>query len=127
MDGSDLEDVLSQPGTPVFGSGDGNLANYLWVGARVRLVDFEYSDRSDRAYELAEVSEHISVWEHSTIGLEPVLGRIELTAAGAVRLRDCRRLLALFWLLRIVTRRRDLSGRRSGVLPGQAERMLQLL
>lgn len=127
VDSSDLEGVLGRPGTPVFGSGDGNLANYLWDGTRVRLVDFEYSGRSDRAYELAEVGEHISVWEHSTIGLEPVLKRIELTSVEAVRLRDCRRLLALFWLLRVMTRRKDLSGRSSGALPGQVSRMLELL
>jgi Ser/Thr protein kinase RdoA (MazF antagonist) len=127
VDSSDLEDVLGRPGTPVFGSGDGNLANYLWDGTQVRLVDFEYSGRSDRAYELAEVVEHISVWEHSTIGLEPVLKRIELTSVEAVRLRDCRRLLALFWLLRVLTGRKDLSGRSSGALPGQAMRLLELL
>jgi hypothetical protein len=47
--------------TPVFGSGDGNLANYLWDGTRVRLVDFEYSGVSDRAFELAEATEHVSM------------------------------------------------------------------
>ncbi|MFD2082861.1 Phosphotransferase enzyme family protein [Actinopolymorpha cephalotaxi] len=44
---------------PVFGPGDGNLANYLWDGRRVRIVDFEDSGRSDRAFELAEVTEHV--------------------------------------------------------------------
>jgi aminoglycoside phosphotransferase (APT) family kinase protein len=55
-----LEELLAQPGTPVFGTGDGNLANYLWDGTDVRVIDFEYSGRSDRAFELAEVVEHIS-------------------------------------------------------------------
>ncbi|WUH99549.1 aminoglycoside phosphotransferase family protein [Spirillospora sp. NBC_00431] len=128
VDGSDLEDVLARPGTPVLGSGDGNLANYLWDGTRVRLVDFEYSGRSDRAYELAEVAEHISVWEQSTTGLEPVLDRVELTPDEAVRLRDCRRLLALFWLLRVLSRRDHRHGRSAAAaLPGQATRLLELL
>jgi hypothetical protein len=30
---------------PVFGQGDGNLANFLWDSDRVRLVDFEDSGR----------------------------------------------------------------------------------
>ncbi|MFF4574769.1 hypothetical protein [Streptomyces sp. NPDC001410] len=37
-------------GPEVFGPGDGNLANYLWDGSRVRVVDFEDSGRSDRAF-----------------------------------------------------------------------------
>jgi hypothetical protein len=127
VDGSDLEAVLGRPGTPVFGTGDGNLANYLWDGTTVRFVDFEYSGRSDRAYELAEVGEHISVWENSTTGLEAVLERIELTSAEAARLRDCRRLLALFWFLRVMTRRKDLAGQNSDVLEGQAMRLLGML
>lgn len=45
--------------TPVFGQGDGNLANFLWDGHRARLVDFEDSGRSDRAFELATFVEHV--------------------------------------------------------------------
>jgi hypothetical protein len=112
-----LEELLAQPGTPVFGTGDGNLANYLWDGTDVRVIDFEYSGRSDRAFELAEVIEHISVWRDDPAGMTAVLERLELTAAEVGRLTECRRLLALYWLLR--TRgetRRD-----------QAKRMLALL
>ncbi|WP_281367907.1 hypothetical protein [Nonomuraea typhae] len=34
-----LAETLARPGTPVFGTGDGNLANYLWDGTRVGVVD----------------------------------------------------------------------------------------
>ncbi|MEU6002889.1 hypothetical protein ABZ837_34415 [Streptomyces sp. NPDC047197] len=44
---------------PVFGPGDGNLANYPWNGSSIQVVDSEDSDRSDRAFELAEITEHI--------------------------------------------------------------------
>ncbi len=47
---------------PVFGQGDANLANFLWDGERVRMVDFEDSGLSDRAFELAVLVEHISAW-----------------------------------------------------------------
>jgi hypothetical protein len=115
--GPGLERMFAQPGTPVFGTGDGNLANYLWDGTRVRVIDFEYSGRSDRAFELAEVTEHIAVWENDPAGLTAVLDRFELTAEEAARFTECRRLLALFWLLRC----------RQEIRPAQADRMLALL
>src|SRR6202044_1029552 len=52
---------------PVLGQGDANLANFLWDGERVRIVDFEDSGTSDRAFELAVLVEHISTW--SDVGL----------------------------------------------------------
>ncbi|MDI5970000.1 aminoglycoside phosphotransferase family protein [Streptomyces sp. SL13] len=62
---------LAPPPHPVFGPGDGNLANYLWDGSRVRVVDFESSGRSDRAYELAEITEHVSGWTSDAPGFAP--------------------------------------------------------
>jgi len=44
----------------VLGQGDGNLANFLWDGGQVRIVDFEDSGPSDRAFELAVLVEHLS-------------------------------------------------------------------
>jgi Ser/Thr protein kinase RdoA (MazF antagonist) len=44
------------PADQVFGNADGNLANFLWDGARCRIVDFEDSGVSDPAYEAAHVS-----------------------------------------------------------------------
>jgi aminoglycoside phosphotransferase (APT) family kinase protein len=49
-------------GDPVLGQGDANLANFLWDGTKVRIVDFEDSGPSDRAFELADLVEHLSVW-----------------------------------------------------------------
>ncbi|MEV1171950.1 phosphotransferase [Nonomuraea sp. NPDC049784] len=112
-----LEQLLARPGTPVFGTGDGNIANYLWDGTKVRVIDFEYSGRSDRAFELAEVTEHIAVWENDPAGMTAVLERLELTTEEAARLTECRRLMALFWLLRA----------REEIRSEQADRMLALL
>lgn len=123
-----LESSLGRPGRPVFGAGDGNLANYLWDGTEVRVVDFEYSGRSDRAYELAEVTEHISARAGDTIGMAHVLERFELDSAEVGRLMDCRRLLALFWLLRVrpgVGATEDRTRRDAQV--SQARRLLGLL
>jgi hypothetical protein len=92
-------DLAPDPDLPaVFGPGDGNLANYLWDGSRVTVVDFEYSGRSDRAYELAEITEHVSSWVESELDVAGFLGHFRLTPAETARLGDCRRLLSLVWL-----------------------------
>jgi hypothetical protein len=116
---SGLVELFERQGRPVFGTGDGNLGNYLWDGSEVRLVDFEYAGRSDRAYELAEITEHISVQS----GLDSVLERTDLDAAETARLKQCRRLLALFWLLRILSTSRG----GPGALTAQSARLLDLL
>ncbi|MEV4180892.1 phosphotransferase [Streptosporangium canum] len=78
---------------PVFGASDGNTANFLWDGVRVRIVDFEESGRSDRATEVAEMAEHVSCWVHGE-------GEVcfELDSAEERRLLECRRLFALLWV-----------------------------
>lgn len=124
---SALEAMLGRPTRPVFGTGDGNLANFLSDGTEVRLVDFEYSGRSDRPYELAELAEHISVQTANGPGMEYVLGCFDLDSAEADNLKNCRRLLAAFWLLRIMGDERGDPQIRAKVLAGQATRLLTLL
>lgn len=80
---------------PVFGAGDGNLANFLWDGTRVRIVDFEDSGRTDLAFELAELSEHVSMWVDGEV---EIAHRFELSGEEERRLRDCRKLHSLIWL-----------------------------
>ncbi|MEU4578191.1 aminoglycoside phosphotransferase family protein [Nonomuraea sp. NPDC023979] len=111
----------SEGDPPVLGAGDGNLANFLWDGERVRIVDFEDSGRSDRVYELAELSQHVSMWVDGEVD---VLRHVELTAAERARLRECSRLHALTWLFL-------LSGEGPRNPPGtfrrQVERVLAVL
>ncbi|MFE9429011.1 phosphotransferase family protein [Kitasatospora sp. NPDC006697] len=82
----------------VFGPGDGNLANYLWDGTRVRVVDFEDSGLSDRPFELAEITEHAASWVGPPLDSEAFLNLFDLNSAERTRLLECRRLLALVWL-----------------------------
>ncbi|MFK0193022.1 phosphotransferase [Kitasatospora sp. NPDC090308] len=84
---------------PVLGQADGNLANFLWDGTGVRLVDFEDSGRSDHPYELAEVVEHVSSWVDTDLDAAAFLSRFDLSPAEDRRLLECRRLLALLWLV----------------------------
>ncbi|MEL5953630.1 aminoglycoside phosphotransferase family protein [Streptomyces sp. CLV115] len=92
-------DRADAPHVPVvFGPGDGNLANYLWDGSRVRVVDFEDSGLSDRPFELAEITEHVGGWTGPPLDAEAFLDLFDLTPAERARLPECRRLLALVWL-----------------------------
>ncbi|MGQ4515905.1 phosphotransferase [Streptomyces sp. DW26H14] len=117
------------PDVPVvFGPGDGNLANYLWDGQRVRAVDFEDSGRSDRAFELAEITEHVSSREEGGLDVPLFLERFALTPAERARYADCRRLLSLVWLFLLLG---DASGSRRRNPPGavghRAAHLLRLL
>ncbi|MCF3963289.1 phosphotransferase family protein [Streptomyces fuscigenes] len=98
LDGSGLERPGWRSLVPVFGPGDGNLANYLWDGSRVRIVDFEDSGRSERAFELAEITEHVGAWIDGGLDADAFLARFDLGAAERERLDLYRRLLALVWL-----------------------------
>jgi Ser/Thr protein kinase RdoA (MazF antagonist) len=120
-----LDTVFAVEPPPVFGTGDGNLANFLWDGSRVRLVDFEFSGRSDRAYELAEVAEHVSA--RNVVAPDVLLGRFDLAASERARLRECRRLLAVFWFLALLSDDPDRPRNPRGTLGDQAEHLLRLL
>jgi hypothetical protein len=95
---SGLDQVVPPEVPRVFGPSDGNLANYLWDGSRVRVVDFEESGLSDRPFELAEVTEHVSSWVDRPLDVETFLDQFDLSTAERARLLACRRLLALVWL-----------------------------
>ncbi len=116
-------DPLPEPHSVVFGQGDGNLANYLWDGERVRLVDFEDSGRSDRAYELAAFAEHLSVWHDAGIETGALLGRFQLTGAEPERVLFFRRAFTFYWLLKLLNQREN----RLDTLHRQAGRLLAVL
>jgi hypothetical protein len=111
----------------VFGQGDGNLANFLWDGERVRMVDFEDSGVADRAFELSVFLEHVSTWNGISLDAGEFIRAFELTAAERARLSDCRRLAALYWVLRLPPDGDASSEGDSGLLRAQAERLLTLL
>jgi hypothetical protein len=108
-------------GTVVLGQGDPNLANFLCDGAEVRIVDFEDSGASSRAFELAILVEHVSAWSESGVDAEAFAALFDLTAAEIATLHAFRRLAALFWLLKLH------AGNQADALDRQAERLLALL
>lgn len=112
---------------PVFGPGDGSLANYLWDGSRVRVVDFEESGRSDRAFELAEIIEHVASWVEHPVDVGLFLDQFALTAAESIRLDECRRLLALVWLFMLASDNGTNPRNPPGTAERQADRLSHLL
>ncbi|MFI1203945.1 aminoglycoside phosphotransferase family protein [Streptomyces sp. NPDC020883] len=132
LDGSGFGAPGAPHGVPadvpaVFGAGDGNSANYLWDGRRVRVVDFEESGRSDRAYELAEIVEHISARVPRPFDTAAFLRRFPLTPAESARLRDCRTLLALVWLCLLAADDPARPRNPPGTAEQQARRLLRRL
>ncbi|MEO3799122.1 aminoglycoside phosphotransferase family protein [Nonomuraea sp. B1E8] len=110
--------------TPAFGAGDGNLANFLWDGSRVRLVDFEDSGRSDVAYEVAEVVEHVSMWVDGEVEIASAFG---LSPQEERRMREHRRLHALMWLFLLAHDSPESPRNPPGTFERQAGRVLAAL
>jgi hypothetical protein len=107
----------------VVGQGDANLANYLWDGETVRLVDFEDGGASEVAYELGFIVEHLAGRETDWT---PLLDRF----AGEVnpaRLRDARLTSAAHWLLLLLPGGPAARRNPPGTLQAQAERILTQL
>ena len=125
--GSGLEEAWPTGVTPVFGAGDGNLANFLWDGTLVRIVDFEDSGLSDRAFELAEITEHVGSWVEQPLDVPDFLERFDLTDAESARLHECRRLLALVWLFLLRFDERGERRNPPGTSARQARRLTALL
>lgn len=112
---------------PVYAHGDSNLANRLWDGNQVRLVDFEVSGRGGRAQELADFVEHITVWAHAGIDAEAFLDFFDLILAERQQISRLRRLHAAHWLMILLPRGDAYHRNPPGTLERQARRTLELL
>lgn len=121
------ERSASVTGQPVFAQCDPNLANYLWDGDSVHLVDFEVSGRGDRATELADFVEHVTVWAHAGIDAEDFLDRFDLNPGERQQIAQLRRLFAAFWVMRLLPGSSAYQRNPPGTFERQASRLLDLL
>lgn len=106
---------------PVLAHGDPNLANYLWDGKRVRIVDFEDSGIGDRTVELANLVEHLS---GRATDWTPLLARFPVDKD---RFTAARCLWAAFWLTLVCPGGPSEHRNPPGTGELQAERLLKLL
>jgi hypothetical protein len=126
--GCDEAGSLADPsGYEVFAQADGNLANYLWDGECCRLVDFEDSGVSDRAFEVADLVEHVSVTLTGALDGDGLVELLDLDEALARRVLRMRRLFATFWLHMLLPGNRGHHRNPPGSVERQAERTLVLL
>jgi aminoglycoside phosphotransferase (APT) family kinase protein len=109
------------PPLTVLGHGDSNLANYLWDGRRIRIVDFEDATIADPATELANLVEHLSA-RH--LDGERFCARFDVDPN---RLRASRRLWAMFWLRLLLPGGPAEPRNPPGMADTQARRLLDLL
>jgi hypothetical protein len=105
----------------VFGHRDGNLANYLWDGRRVCVVDLEDAAVSDPATELANLVEHLSA---RRLDAGRFCARFTVDRS---RLRAARRVWAMFWLRLLLPGGPAADRNPPGTAGAQARRLLGLL
>lgn len=115
------------PGERIPAAADGNLANFLWDGVRCRIVDFEDSGTSDRAFEVADAVEHLT-FRADGHG-DP---RVLVEAAGLpddqwTRCHDDRRTFACFWLWMLLPGGPGFDRNPPGSVEAQARHLLALL
>jgi aminoglycoside phosphotransferase (APT) family kinase protein len=106
---------------PVVAHGDPNLTNYVWDGARVRIVDFEDAGLGDRTVELANLVEHLS-WRQT----DPT-SLVRRFSADPARFRAARCLWAGFWLTLIGPGGPSADRNPPGTAEAQAQRLLRLV
>lgn len=112
---------------PVLGLADHNLTNFLWDGKQIRLVDFEYSGRSDLCFEMAEMVEHIAARCTPDDMWQQFLDRLDLTEVEGRRLLTIRRGHAIMWFFILLPGQAGHDRNPPGTLRKQAERTLDLL
>jgi aminoglycoside phosphotransferase (APT) family kinase protein len=120
--GPDPDLLRSPPGTTVIGHRDPHLANYLWDGRRVRIVDVEDAATSDPATELAILVEHLSARDLDADAFCRLFDDVDQR-----RLLASRRVWAMFWLYRLMPGGPSARRNPPGAADLQARRLLSLL
>lgn len=127
LESAEPDQLVAADVPPVFAMGDGNLSNFIWCDGEVRLVDFEDSGRSDRAFELADIVEHISMWVDEPVNTHLLMDALVLEAKERTRFVGCRKLWSTFWLLMLLPSGRAHARNPVGTIDRQVQRVLRLL
>jgi hypothetical protein len=113
--------VLGEPARRIFSRGDSNLLNWLWDGASIRVVDYEFAGYSDLAFDCADLTEHISSRE---AGIDDqawaeIVSLARLGGHDRRRFEAAQRTCALRWLA-VLWKQRDT---RTGEFTSQFDRV----
>ena len=99
----------------------------LWDGRVCRLVDFEDAGRSDRAFEVADLVEHVSSRLPRLLVPEHLFDALGLDARQRDRVAALRPLYAAFWLLMLLPGNPADRRNPPGSLADQARHVVRLL
>lgn len=119
ISGPELDELLAGP-LDVLGHGDPQPGNLLYDGERIRLVDFEDAGAGDPCFELANFAEHLGT---RGTGLDRIANLVE---HDAVRYHSFRRLLAVFWLMKLLPDPVGIRPPRTAELREQSLRLVSL-
>ncbi|GAB3926990.1 hypothetical protein GCM10027613_42030 [Microlunatus endophyticus] len=104
----------------VLGHGDPQPGNLLYDGEQIRLVDFEDAGAGDLCFELANLAEHLGT---RLAGLDRVVGLVDHDPRRYLLFR---RLLAVFWLIKLLPDPTGVRPPRTAELRDQSLRLLDL-
>ncbi len=93
--------LLRTPTPQALGRGDPSLANILWDGTRLAMLDFEYAGWTDPAYELADLIEHPQSRATPDHIWDTFIDQFNLDPTARTRHHAARRMFSLFWLVRL--------------------------
>ena len=110
LDSQDPACFLETSDCVVFARGDQNMANMMWDGQRMRIVDFEYCGWNDMPRDLSLVTEHIRSYETPIEDWNIFVEQFDLTPAQRRRLQAGRRRQALSWLAKECLKPASLQG-----------------
>lgn len=120
--GSEL-DLLRQTTELVFSRMDTSLANLMWDGVTIRVVDLEYGGWTERVFDLAEQVEHVQSRGTPDSEWDWYFQQFSLKSEEGIRLRLAQRLLAFDWARRFWPAK---DGRSSDNFIEQVERVSRL-
>lgn len=118
---------LPEPHLTVLGISDLNPANVLWDGETCRLVDFEDGGLTDRAYELADHTEHLAGRLSGVFDRDALVDAVGLSVQERERMAAYRPLWAAFWLTVLLPGNGGFRRNPPGTTEAQATHLLALL
>jgi aminoglycoside phosphotransferase (APT) family kinase protein len=123
----DPVELISGEAPPVLARLDYNLANFLYDGNSVRMLDFENACMADRGIDLALTTEHISGRGTPDSAWQTLVESFDLLPVERRHFAAVKRVEALMWLRLLLPGGGAEKRNPPGTLRKQAERVLALL
>lgn len=120
-------DSLLDLTTSLVSRGDTNLANCLWDGSKLRMVDFEDAGWNHAAVQIGDYMEHIRAHQVPDSTWNRLIDLTDQRPAFRTAVLTARRRYAIFWLTHLLPGGRAADRNPPGTTRRQAERVLRLV